>query len=51
MQEPAAAMAPRTRTIYELIRKAVPFLEEDRPLHDDLAAVGEMIRGRQVPET
>ena len=51
MQDTAAALAPRTRKVYERIRKAVPFLEEDRPLHDDLAAVGEMLRGREVPET
>lgn len=42
------ALAPRTREVYEQIRSKVAFLEEDRPLHDDLEAIGEMIRERQI---
>jgi len=43
-----AALAPRTREVYEQIRSKVQFLDEDRPLHDDLETIQEMIRARQI---
>ncbi|MGH9783832.1 MAG: aromatic amino acid lyase, partial [Terriglobia bacterium] len=43
-----AALAPRTRELYEQVRSQVSFLDEDRPLHDDLEAIVEMIRAREI---
>ena len=44
----ASALAPRTRELYEQVRSQVSFLDEDRPLRDDLEAIVEMIRTRRI---
>jgi histidine ammonia-lyase/phenylalanine ammonia-lyase len=37
-------MSPRTRAVYSLIRERAPFVDEDRRMDGDIAAVKELIR-------
>jgi histidine ammonia-lyase len=37
-----------TGAAYDLIREAVPFMKEDRPLHPDIEAVSRLIRARAI---
>lgn len=39
-----------TSAAYEVIRGSVVFMEEDRPLHPDIAAVSRLIRSRRIEE-
>ncbi|MDG6225988.1 MAG: histidine ammonia-lyase [Candidatus Thermoplasmatota archaeon] len=39
-----------TGAAYEVIRDSVSFMEEDRPLHPDIAAVSRLIRSRRIEE-
>ncbi len=39
-----------TRRLYELVRRTIPVLKEDRPLSDDIEAVAELIAGRHVTD-
>lgn len=44
----ADLMSPRTKAIYSLIRKAVPFADRDRRMDDDIAAVIGLIRSHEI---
>jgi histidine ammonia-lyase len=37
-----------TGIAYDIIREAVPFMENDRPLHPDIKAVADLIRSRRI---
>lgn len=41
-------LAPRTKAIYEQVRSRVRFLDDDRPLRDDLEAIAELIRAHAI---
>jgi histidine ammonia-lyase/phenylalanine ammonia-lyase len=43
-------MSPRTRAVHELVRSAVPFVDSDRRMDQDIAAVVELIRTGAVAE-
>ena len=47
--KPGTTLAPGTRKVYEQIRSTVPYLDDDRPLRDDLEAVVGMIHAHQIP--
>jgi histidine ammonia-lyase len=38
-----------SRAVYEIIRREVPFVEEDRPLDGDIKKVTELIKKRLIP--
>ena len=41
-------MGPRTQAVYQLIRKAVPFVEQDRRMDVDIEQVVRMIRSKEL---
>jgi histidine ammonia-lyase/phenylalanine ammonia-lyase len=43
-------MSPRTRAVHELVRSTVPFVDSDRRMDQDIAAVVELIRTGAVAE-
>jgi histidine ammonia-lyase/phenylalanine ammonia-lyase len=44
-------MSPRTRAVHALVRKVVPFLDRDRAMEDDIAAVLALLRSGEISDT